>query len=297
MITTETFFKSALIDVDNTLIPRESDADIYRGTSPENQRLINEWQDLGNHAGLATGRPVWEIYHLDRDIPLSGPSIVFDGAQVLDLKRKELYFEWALEPEDAYNLTQKFAQLKVRTYVTDPKKSPKACVEYHRPSDVGSPLNVFTYFMSQQAYDKSQTFLSDYSHLSRHIFYRPERTYPWAMMFSHKMANKGSGAHAVAQLLNITSDEIVAFGDGPNDIPLFEAVGYTIAPKNADEAIRHRANLVVPSVKDNAVAHGLNHVILSFGREVQLFPTRGAQNALYTEPHRLPAPQSRPFHR
>lgn len=80
-----------------------------------------------------------------------------------------------------------------------------------------------------------------------------------------KNAQKGLILEKVAKLKGLSRDEIMVFGDGMNDITLFECFpGHSYAPANAEEAIRKIAHRVVPSNLENGFAEA---VCLELGDE------------------------------
>ncbi|MGG5317999.1 hypothetical protein IGI49_004898 [Enterococcus sp. AZ071] len=53
-----------------------------------------------------------------------------------------------------------------------------------------------------------------------------------------------------------------AFGDGNNDLPMFEAVDYRIAMGNGTDKIKKAADFVTKSNEDGGIIHGLHHLNL-----------------------------------
>lgn len=70
------------------------------------------------------------------------------------------------------------------------------------------------------------------------------RTWDYYLEFLNIKANKGNGIEALANSYDISINNVVAFGDAPNDIPMLEKVGLGIAMKNADPEVKRRARRV-----------------------------------------------------
>ena len=66
--------------------------------------------------------------------------------------------------------------------------------------------------------------------------------------------SKATGILDVLHELNIDIKDSYCFGDGPNDVEMFETVGHPIAMGNAIEDIKKRAEIICPSVQENGVA-------------------------------------------
>ena len=74
------------------------------------------------------------------------------------------------------------------------------------------------------------------------------------------VAAGASKADAVAFLrreLGIAADDVIAFGDGENDLPMLEAAGISVAMGNANEALKRAADLVTSSSDEDGVARAL----------------------------------------
>jgi Cof subfamily protein (haloacid dehalogenase superfamily) len=62
----------------------------------------------------------------------------------------------------------------------------------------------------------------------------------------HVLANKGSGAEALAAHLGVPMSDVAAAGDGLNDVELLRAAGVSIAVHEAPEYVRRVATHVAP---------------------------------------------------
>ncbi len=79
--------------------------------------------------------------------------------------------------------------------------------------------------------------------------------------FNPKDATKGNALHFAADCLGIDIGEIVAFGDGINDLPMLQAAGLSVAVANAREELKHACDHVCGSNEEDGVAHFLNDLI------------------------------------
>jgi hydroxymethylpyrimidine pyrophosphatase-like HAD family hydrolase len=64
--------------------------------------------------------------------------------------------------------------------------------------------------------------------------------------------HKGSAVEREALLKGIDPDAIFVFGDGLNDIPMFEAAGYSFAMGNAHDTVKEAADEVIGTQGDGA---------------------------------------------
>ena len=70
----------------------------------------------------------------------------------------------------------------------------------------------------------------------------------------HGGATKGRGLNKLASRWGISKEEIVVAGDHLNDLTMFEEAGFSIAPKNAQPAVREAASHVCRSNAEDGVA-------------------------------------------
>jgi len=74
--------------------------------------------------------------------------------------------------------------------------------------------------------------------------------------------SKGKGLLLALEDRGIKPEETIAFGDEENDLPMFGAAGLSIAPANAKEAVKAKADLIVGSNAEDGVAAFLEETFL-----------------------------------
>lgn len=75
--------------------------------------------------------------------------------------------------------------------------------------------------------------------------------------------DKGSGIREVCLRNGIKREEILAIGDSYNDLPMFEASGFSVAMGNAVRELKERADTVTGQNTENGVAQALERYILT----------------------------------
>ena len=66
--------------------------------------------------------------------------------------------------------------------------------------------------------------------------------------------NKGSSLHALAQILGISLEQVLAVGDGVNDAPMLSAAGIGVALSNGAQSAFSAANYLAPSNDEGGLA-------------------------------------------
>ena len=77
---------------------------------------------------------------------------------------------------------------------------------------------------------------------------------PYLLEVGNPAVSKGTGIAFVAELLGISIDRVVSFGDGENDIELIAHAGFGIAVEDANPLLLERADWVCPSADVEGVA-------------------------------------------
>lgn len=75
--------------------------------------------------------------------------------------------------------------------------------------------------------------------------------------------DKGTGLALAAELLGFAPADTLAFGDMPNDLPMFRRSGHRVAMANAHAELRAAADEITLSNQDDGVAVVLERL---FGR-------------------------------
>ncbi len=78
---------------------------------------------------------------------------------------------------------------------------------------------------------------------------------------NHKDANKGAALLALASHLGLDRSQVMAFGDGLNDVSMIRAAGIGVAMQNAVEEVKAAADLITGSCEDSGVAQTIEKIL------------------------------------
>lgn len=79
---------------------------------------------------------------------------------------------------------------------------------------------------------------------------------------THKNSKKSTGIDYVIKEENLRRKNLAAFGDGHNDLPMFERVGLAIAMNNASQDFKDIADQVTKSNDEDGVGQGIHTFLL-----------------------------------
>ncbi|HLH08147.1 MAG TPA: phosphoglycolate phosphatase [Terriglobales bacterium] len=88
--------------------------------------------------------------------------------------------------------------------------------------------------------------------------------------------DKGTGVKAVLQKFGISCREVVAVGDGENDVDLFRIAGYRVAVANAVPELQEAADMVTTAANGRGV---MEMIELLFASTPMMSENKGAVNA------------------
>ena len=77
-----------------------------------------------------------------------------------------------------------------------------------------------------------------------------------------RYAGKRQGVEAACRYFGIDPQETAAFGDGPNDLSLFEACGLSIAMGNSSEDVKRAADLIADDIDQDGFEKAVRQYIL-----------------------------------
>ncbi|MBR1732078.1 MAG: HAD family phosphatase [Ruminococcus sp.] len=81
---------------------------------------------------------------------------------------------------------------------------------------------------------------------------------PWFLEVMPNGVNKGLGVEKVCADMGISMDEVMAFGDNYNDIPMLEMAGLGIAMGNAEDEVKNSADYVTDTCDLDGIAKALS---------------------------------------
>jgi Cof subfamily protein (haloacid dehalogenase superfamily) len=85
---------------------------------------------------------------------------------------------------------------------------------------------------------------------------------PYYLDVTHPNANKGEVVGVLSELLGIPTRQIATVGDMPNDVPMFERSGTSIAMANASADVQRAATFVTSSNTEEGFARAMERCVL-----------------------------------
>ena len=257
-------FSGVLIasDYDNTMAFTEGS--LFTGTPPppvseKNRKAVEYFMAEGGIFSVSTGRALPSFDEVRADVPMNGPTILFNGAAIYDYGTGE-YLHTAFLPETIRDhvteILDAVGQLAFKVYhdnksifVVNPNEYTERQKHLtHLPAvtlpsvwEAPSPILKIAF---QEPLDVQQKVLD-------FIAERPWRNeYEVVSSADHLLevtvhgANKGGMVEKLAQLLDIEQRHVYTMGDHANDIPMLTFAHQGFCPENAIDSVK-----AVPGVR------------------------------------------------
>lgn len=264
-------YKLIALDLDGTL--KNSDNKITEKT----KKALIQAQELGIKVVLASGRPTPGLRHEAKELELEkygGYILSFNGARVSNYATNETIFEQTLtidEAKKAYHRAKEY-HLACMTYeddviVTEDIDDEYVCVEANI-NDIQKKKVSFIENLKDPIHKVLLTGKPEYVASIVDEFKEPfgdslsiYRSAPFFIEIMAQGIDKAASIDRLVKKLCIKREEVMAFGDGYNDLSMIEYAGLGVAMANAVDGVKEKANVITLSNNEDGIAYTLSKEI------------------------------------
>lgn len=274
--------KAIALDIDGTLT---NDKKVI---TPATRDALLAAQSSGIRLILSSGRPVQGLRAIASELDLQhhgGLLVAFNGAHVVDAQTDEVLFDQPMREETLRSLIAHMRAFDVIPWVTEGKNlyvergcrhvityrdEPVDIVEYERRMcdltlcEVDDLAEVCARPQDKLLCASEPEYLQD----NWRAMYEPFAdtlsgmfTADFYYEFMAPGINKGHALAGALPKLGIDASEVVAFGDGENDISMIMWAGIGVAMENAIEATKEAADMVTASNNADGIAVALSEIL------------------------------------
>ena len=267
-------YKLLVLDLDGTLTNTRKEVTEHTRTT-----LIKA-QEQGLKIVLASGRPTYGIAPLANLLQLDkyeGYVLSYNGGEIIDWKTGELLYKNLLDPEALPYLYQcaddnHFAivtydgEYVLTEYPDDEYVLKEALLNVMKIKKVDNFLKAVQHPIAKCLIVGEPTRLAVlekemYNHLhDRMGVFRSE---PYFLELVPKGIDKAQSLAVLLKEIGMTKDEMIAVGDGFNDLSMIKYAGLGVAMSNAQEVVKENADFITLSNEEDGVAHVVEKFILS----------------------------------
>ena len=206
---------------------------------------------------IATGREPQDVFGYAGQLGLTGPQLSDGGAAILDpVARTHIWsanLGRGLAP-DVLGLVEQLEANFVATHVNG---------TFRRVVDIPDwdIVRISALDLSREAAEELVERFQAHPRMSVILASLPYNGL-WAVDFTLKGVDKGSGVARMGEMLGVEPTAVVCVGDSYNDLPMFGVCGLSIAMGGAPDDIQSVADLVVPTVEEDGLAFAIDNYIL-----------------------------------
>lgn len=266
-------YQLLVLDLDGTLTNNE------KIITPRTLRALEKFQVRGGKVVLASGRPTYGIVPLAEEIALKrhgGYILAFNGARIIEASTGRTVFDQLLEAENIVPLYDAAMRhgMQILTYqgegiiATDINdayvreeaminKMPLTKVDNFVASVV-EPINKCLIVGDPEKLAVVCEELSAALSGKMNIY----RSAPYFLECVPLGVDKAESLSKLLPLVGCEREEVVAVGDGYNDISMIKFAGLGVAMENAAEEVKDAADLITYSNEEDGVAHLIEKLML-----------------------------------
>ena len=267
-------YKMIVLDLDGTLTNNKKEI------TPRTKQALMQAQAAGVHVVLASGRPTYGIVPLAEELKLKdngGYILAFNGGKIIDCTNKKVLFEQKLDEQLVPILFQeaKKAGMEILTYQGEGIAATNKDDEYvqHEAFINKMPVTQYDDFLNQLVYPINKCLIVGDPTPLHELEIRLAKelegkmdVYRSADFFLECVPlgiDKARSLDRLISSLRISREEVIACGDGYNDLSMIRFAGLGVAMANAAKDIQSEADFVTLSNEEDGVAHVIEHFILS----------------------------------
>lgn len=266
-------YKVLVLDIDGTLTNSKKEI------TPATKKALRTAQENGVVVVLASGRPTPGIEPIANELELDkfgGYILSFNGAVITDYQNKKVVYETVLPMEEVAKLYQSskehgvtIVSYKDGAIVTEDEQDQYVAIEARINK---MPVRKVENFVAQFTEPVTKCLMvGDGDYLAsvevdmkamygdRLNVYRSE---PFFLEIMPQNIDKAYSLGKLLEHIGLTKEEMIACGDGFNDLSMIQYAGLGVAMGNAQPVVKESANYITLSNDEDGVAHVVNEFIL-----------------------------------
>lgn len=270
--------KFIVMDVDGTLTNQE------KKISPKTRNVLLQAQQQGVRLILASGRPTSGLMDFAHELQMEnyqGLLVSYNGACVVDVKSTQVLYQKNMQVEEVKAVLTHLKKFQARALVDHGDYMYVEDVYQNMITYEGALFNVFEYEARGGKYHLCEVAdLADFvdfplpkllttadpEYLAEHYKAMMEPfkdqmncvfTSPFYFEFTAQGIDKAKALHEVLTQQGYSAHDVIAFGDGQNDITMLEYADVGVCMKNGDEQLKLVANAITASNVEDGIAQYL----------------------------------------
>ncbi|SDK70030.1 Cof-type HAD-IIB family hydrolase [Natronincola ferrireducens] len=274
-------YRLIVVDMDGTLLSNKHDI------SEENKRVLKEAMARGVKVAIATGRIYTSARFYAKILGIATPIIACNGAFIRDDDRDKVIYCNPMKQEDVIKIAKLCKDHEIyfqfygqdKMYIEELKYSARKYYEWNLKQERENQIQIIRL-------DDTMTYLQENDIKVLKMIIMDEDLEKLAKVkksieeissieinkswydnieIMNKGVSKGQAIKALGEILNISKEEIIAFGDNYNDLSMKDYVKTFVAMGNGEEYVKQQASYITADNDKDGVAEGIRRLV--FGQE------------------------------
>lgn len=260
------------IDLDGTLLNSKQEISV------KNLQTLHDLKERGHYPILNTGRSYEDVIKFEPLKKLQLPIFCVNGS-VLYTEKGELLYEATIPTsiyEEVFQLIRKVdKEIGILVY-TDHGGLPSTLPPLHNKTkaEILSLFRTFNYdaildndhlkiykLIAIVDYDDTEKIEKVKKNLLGKFNLSIASSFPNNAEITSGEAHKGKAILRYQKMMKLNFEEIIAFGDGGNDLAQFEIADISVAMKNAPQHVQLKADLVTKTNDEDGFAFAVEHLL------------------------------------
>lgn len=267
-------YRMIVLDLDGTLTNQD------KVITPRTKEALFKLKRQGGIIVLASGRPTYGIMPLAEELGLKedgGYILSFNGGRIIDCKSGETVFARELPAASNQKIIglAKEHGVNILTYEGDHIITPDAGDDYvKKESEINKlPVTEIADFSGYVTFPVVKFLMlddGDYLSMVEPLVkaslgrdYSVYRSEPYFLEILPKGIDKAASLERLLERLCMDKKEMIACGDGYNDLSMIRYAGLGVAMDNAVLPVKNAADYVTYSNNDDGIAHVVEKFMLS----------------------------------
>lgn len=251
--------KLILFDVDGTLYDNKN-----KEVPASTISALRRAKEKGHKLAIATGRAYFMLYSIDEIKHLFDDFILINGQHIM--VDGKTVFEDTVETRDLKMLIECLEEANI-TYGFQSSESEAISKMDERTALSFEELNLNLPPENKDFYKQTKVFqmwcfcdeqqIRPIKEKNPHFDFVKWMTVGYDII--KKGQSKGKAIHFLQEYMGIATEDMIAFGDGDNDVEMLKSVGLGIAMGNATEKLKQHSDFVTHSIDEGGIEHALEH--------------------------------------
>lgn len=265
-------YKLIAMDLDGTL---NNDQKVI---TEETRAALMSAQEKGIRLALASARPSPGLFRERDALRLqdhNGILMSYNGGRIVDAATNEVLFETSMDLQETKQVLRMLEKLPVTPILDDGKQffvtdknaykvdyecynNRMECTEVENLADFlnFAPIKILMSVQPEEI-GAVQALIAAFLPDGLTVV----QTAAFYLEVIPRTINKGQGILDICHTLNIAPEEVIAFGDAENDIPMLRTAGMGVAMGNADQAVKAAADMVTLTNNEDGIADALRKLL------------------------------------